>query len=81
MGSAATLFAGAMLWIPYSRRCFSLRAEIKQQISNEAAADAAFEAVSMANWVSTSLAPITVETPAVLVGLLLSLTRLFFKVF
>jgi len=75
MVSATTLFAGTLLCIPLSRQRSAMRAEIKQIISDQAAADAAFESVClteydlmMASATSTAttdshLTPITVDTP------------------
>jgi hypothetical protein len=76
MISAATLFAGTVLWIPFSRFRTAVRAELKQRISDEAAADAAFETaclteydLMMASGCSPrdaslkSVDPIAVDTP------------------
>lgn len=78
MGTAATLVAGTLLWIPFSRRQRAFRKELKQCISDAAAADAAFETAclteydlmmssastaSTASTAPTSLNPFTVDTP------------------
>ena len=75
MGTAATLVAGTLLWTPFSRRQRAFRKELKQCISDAAAADAAFEtaclteydlmmsSASTASTASTSLNPFTVDTP------------------
>lgn len=76
MLSATTLFAGTMLCIPLTRQRAAMRAEFKQCISEQAAADAAFESVCLTEYdlmmastatatdaPLTALTPITVDTP------------------
>ena len=77
MGATATLAAGTLLWIPFSRRRFAMRTELKQCISDAAAADAAFETACLTEYdllMMTSetaastrplayLNPLTVDTP------------------
>ena len=50
MVSATTLFAGTMLCIPLSRQRVAMRAELKQCISDQVAADAAFESVCLTEY-------------------------------
>ena len=50
MVSATTLFAGTMLCIPLSRQRAAMRTEFKQCISDQVAADAAFESVCLTEY-------------------------------
>lgn len=74
MLSATTLVAGSMLWIPFSRFQTAMRKELKQRISDEAAADAAFETTCLTEYdlmmssahsaaSLNSLNPLAVDTP------------------